>query len=92
MTKHTPRNADEFVEQQLDERALALGVSLGADVLGFIGPLVDGVDDAERAQAFGNIRAAAEYYGIDLRAKSWRDLAISCDGTTNGRIVSSRTG
>ena len=53
---------------------------------------VDGVDDAERAQAFGNIKAAAEYYGIELRAKSWRDLAISCDGTTNGRIVSSRTG
>ena len=36
---------------------------------------VDGVDDAERAQAFGNIKAAAEYYGIKVNATSWRDLA-----------------
>jgi hypothetical protein len=35
---------------------------------------VDGVSDRERAQAFANIRAAAHYYGIVLRASSWRDL------------------
>jgi len=37
-------------------------------------PQVDGVDDDERAQAFGNIKAAAQYYGIALHAKNWRDL------------------
>ncbi len=37
-------------------------------------PQVDGVDDDERAQAFGNIKAAAQYYGIELHAKDWRDL------------------
>jgi hypothetical protein len=35
---------------------------------------VDGVTDDERAQAFANIKAAAEYYGVALRAASWRDL------------------
>jgi len=40
---------------------------------------VDGVDDAERAQAFGNIKAAAEYYGVALHAKKWRDLSVKCD-------------
>ena len=37
----------------------------------------DSVDDArnsERAQAFENIKAAAEYYGISLKASSWHDL------------------
>jgi hypothetical protein len=37
-------------------------------------PQVDGVDNDERAQAFGNIKAAAKYYGIALHAKNWRDL------------------
>lgn len=53
---------------------------------------VDGVDDAERAQAFGNIKAAAEYYGIELRAKNWRDLSTSRDGELNGCILPSRIG
>jgi len=30
--------------------------------------------DADRAQAFANIKAAAGYYGVGLRATSWRDL------------------
>lgn len=30
--------------------------------------------EAERAQAFVNIRAAAAYYGVTLRATSWHDL------------------
>ena len=51
---------------------------------------VDGVDDAERAQAFGNIKAAAEHYGIELRAKNWRDLTASCDGRVSGCTVSNR--
>ena len=35
---------------------------------------VSGVSDVERAQAFENIRAAAEYYGVSVRASSWHDL------------------
>ncbi|HLY01084.1 MAG TPA: DUF6582 domain-containing protein [Candidatus Cybelea sp.] len=35
---------------------------------------VDGVSNNERAQAFENIKAAAEYYGITLKASSWHDL------------------
>lgn len=35
---------------------------------------VEGVSDKERAQAFENIKAAAEYYGITMRASSWHDL------------------
>jgi hypothetical protein len=35
---------------------------------------VDGVDDAERALAFQNIKAAAQYYGVGVHASSWRDL------------------
>lgn len=35
---------------------------------------VDGATDAERAQAFANLRAAAAYYGVTLRAASWHDL------------------
>ena len=50
---------------------------------------VDGVDDGERAQAFGNIKAAAEYYGVQLHAKSWRDLSASHAGRLNGCILTS---
>ena len=35
---------------------------------------VDGVNDSERAQAFANINAAAQYYGVALHARNWRDL------------------
>jgi hypothetical protein len=35
---------------------------------------VGDVSDVERAQAFENIKAAAEYYGIHLKATSWHDL------------------
>ena len=35
---------------------------------------VDGVDDRERAVAFQNIKAAAQYFGVSLRAASWHDL------------------
>ncbi len=35
---------------------------------------VSGVSEAERAQAFANIKAAAGYFGVTLRATSWRDL------------------
>jgi len=35
---------------------------------------VGGVSEAERAQAFANIKAAADYYGVSVTASSWRDL------------------
>jgi hypothetical protein len=35
---------------------------------------VSGVSDSERAQAFENIKAAAEYFGVNLKASTWHDL------------------
>jgi hypothetical protein len=35
---------------------------------------VEGVSDADRELAFANIKAAASYYGVDMREKSWKDL------------------
>jgi len=35
---------------------------------------VRGVSEAERAQAFANIKAAAGYYGVTVNASSWHDL------------------
>jgi hypothetical protein len=35
---------------------------------------VQGVSEAERAQAFANIKAAAAYFGVTVGAKSWHDL------------------
>jgi hypothetical protein len=34
---------------------------------------VEGVSDTDRDLAFANIKAA-EYYGVDVRESSWRDL------------------
>jgi len=35
---------------------------------------VTGVSDEERAVAFGNIKQAADYYGVDMSEKDWEDL------------------
>ncbi|MBV9720088.1 MAG: hypothetical protein JOZ77_12270 [Candidatus Eremiobacteraeota bacterium] len=35
---------------------------------------VRSVSQGERAQAFANIKAAAAYYGVDVKASSWHDL------------------
>lgn len=35
---------------------------------------VEGVSDTDRDLAFANIKAAADYYGVDVRENSWRDL------------------
>lgn len=35
---------------------------------------VKDVTDAERDQAFANIRAAAEHYGVEVTEKNWREL------------------
>ena len=35
---------------------------------------VRGVTETERAQAFANIKAAAQYYGVAVNASSWHDL------------------
>jgi hypothetical protein len=35
---------------------------------------VEDVTGEEREQAFANIKKAAEHYGVDVEAESWRDL------------------
>ena len=35
---------------------------------------VQDVSDAEREQAFANIKKAARHYGVDVAERSWRDL------------------
>ncbi len=35
---------------------------------------VEDVSDEDRAQAFANIKAAAEHYGVDVSEHSWREL------------------
>ena len=35
---------------------------------------VEDVTDAEREQAFANIKKAAEHYGVDVSAERWQDL------------------
>ena len=35
---------------------------------------VRGVTEPERAQAFANIKAAAEYFGVSVKASSWHEL------------------
>jgi hypothetical protein len=35
---------------------------------------VDDVDDDDRDLAFANIRKAAEHYGVEVSASSWRSL------------------
>jgi hypothetical protein len=35
---------------------------------------VEGVSDSDRDLAFANIKAAAAYYGVDVRENRWRDL------------------
>jgi hypothetical protein len=37
---------------------------------------VIGVSDADRAQAFANIKKAANYYGVDLSETSWQELGV----------------
>ncbi|MGH8923661.1 MAG: hypothetical protein ACRDWA_03310 [Acidimicrobiia bacterium] len=45
----------------------------------FVTPLsrfdqVEDATDADREQAFANIKAAAEHYDIDVEAETWKDL------------------
>ena len=35
---------------------------------------VKGVSDADRDQAFANIRKAAKHYGVEIAEQSWREL------------------
>jgi hypothetical protein len=35
---------------------------------------VEGVSEADREQAFANIKKAAREYGVDVEESSWRDL------------------
>jgi hypothetical protein len=35
---------------------------------------VEDATDAEREQAFANIKAAAEHYDVEVEAQSWKEL------------------
>ena len=35
---------------------------------------VKGVTDAEREQAFANLKAAAKHYGVEVKEDSWKQL------------------
>jgi hypothetical protein len=35
---------------------------------------IEGVSDADRDQAFANIKKAARHYGIDVEEKDWHEL------------------
>ena len=35
---------------------------------------VEGVSDTDRDLAFANIKAAAQFYGVDVRERNWREL------------------
>jgi len=35
---------------------------------------VEGVSDADRELASANIKKAAQYYGVDVKENSWREL------------------
>jgi hypothetical protein len=35
---------------------------------------VEGVTDEERQQAFANIKRAAKHHGVEITARTWRDL------------------
>jgi len=48
MANTIPRSANQFIEQQLDERILALENELSCAVMAFSGPLLWGVDDVIR--------------------------------------------
>lgn len=48
MVGRIPKDANEFIEQQLDERLQALEGSFESDMLSFNGPLMFGVDDLVR--------------------------------------------
>jgi hypothetical protein len=40
---------------------------------------VEGVSDAERERAFANIKAAADYYDVEVAATKWQDLGKPSD-------------
>jgi len=48
MAVRIPQNANEFIEQQLDERLNTLKEEFNSDILSFSGPLLYGVDDVLR--------------------------------------------
>lgn len=61
MVTPAPRSANEFIEQQLDARARALMQAFNADILGFSGLLLFGVDDFIR-NAVESMRQKPEAY------------------------------
>jgi hypothetical protein len=49
---------------------------------------VTGVSDADRAEAFANIKSAARHYGVDLSESSWQELGVHRQ--TGGRAAAKR--
>ena len=76
-TASIPQSANEFIEQQLDERATALGApdAFDGDVMGFCGSLVIGVDDLIRT-AVENMRQLPDH----------RDKLVVVLTTTGGYV------
>jgi hypothetical protein len=46
---------------------------------------VHNVSDLERDVAFGNIKAAADYYGVSVRATDWHEWASDACPNTNDK-------
>jgi len=70
-----PKNANEFIEQQLDERLNSLADAFQSDALTFYGSLIVGADDA--------IRIAVE----DLRQRSGARDRLTLILTTPGGFI-----
>jgi len=74
VSEPTPASANEFIEQQLDERLTALAGEFSADALSIHGPLLFRVDDI--------VRIAVE----ELKAAPSRDSLVVILTTTGGYI------
>jgi len=75
MASSVPTNANEFIEQQLNERLLMLEDSFDSDCLTITGDLVDGMDDL--------IRTLVE----DLRQREEPRSKLAVALTTNGGYI-----
>lgn len=67
---HLPDSAFAFPHERKEPLTDAAHVRSAIARFGEVG----GVTDAERAQAFANIRAAAGYYGVRVGGSTWHDL------------------
>ena len=75
MTRSVPTTADEFIEQQLDDRLMALENAFDSDALCMVGQIVGGLDDL--------IRLVVER----LRQRNTGRSRLSVLLTTNGGLL-----